>query len=143
MRVFGQHKSRPASDHQKAVYKLDAAVSKMVREQPGLCITCDSEHQSYDCGHFRRRELMATRFHPWNIHKQGKKENRFEGGRMYEYGIAIDKLHGKGTAQFLYKLSQKIEPWTITELEQLTSAARMGYPVYCQLYFTLRPAHKR
>jgi hypothetical protein len=30
MRIFGAHTSRPASDHQKAVHKLDAALSKMV-----------------------------------------------------------------------------------------------------------------
>jgi hypothetical protein len=61
---------------------------------------------------------------------------------MYEYGIAIDKLHGKGTAKFLDKLSRRIEPWTITELEQLTTAARMGPRVYEQLYFELRAVHR-
>src|SRR5580693_9316658 len=111
MRIFGQHNSRPGSDHQKAVHKLDAEVSKMVRARDTVCITCDQPHAVYDCGHFRRRELMTTRFHPMNVNAQGVKENRFEGGRTFEYGLAIDKKYGKGWAQFLDTLSRRIEPW--------------------------------
>ena len=36
MRIFGAHRSRPASCHQKAVHKLDSAVSKMVREHGSI-----------------------------------------------------------------------------------------------------------
>ena len=141
MRIFGAHTSRPASEHQAEIRKTDIAVSKMIRENATECITCGEPHEVYDCGHFRRREIMATRFHPWNIHPQGRKENRFEGGRMFEYGLAIDEKYGAGTALFLKKLSEKIEPWTTTELQQLRSAARMGHQVYEQLYWELRPSH--
>lgn len=142
MRIFGAHTSRPASEHQAEIRKTDIAVSKMIREQAGPCMTCGEEHEVYDCGHFRRRELMPTRFHPWNLGKQGRKENRFEGGRMFEYGLAIDAKYGAGTALFLKKLSETIEPWTITELQQLRSAARMGARVYEAVYFELRPEHE-
>jgi hypothetical protein len=63
-----------------------------------------------------------------------QKCNRFEGGRPYEFGIAIDKRWGKGTAARLYKLSQTTKQWEIKELEQLTSAARHSYLAYTQLY---------
>ena len=76
---------------------------------------------------------MATRFHPYNVNSQGVKENRLEGGRTYEYGVAIDKKYGAGTATFLKKLSRTIEPWETREQDQLTAAARLGYPVFLQV----------
>jgi Bacteriophage Lambda NinG protein len=141
MRIFGPHTSRPAIEHQKEVKKTDIAVSQMIRAQPGNCMTCGMEHEVYDCGHFMRREIMATRFHPWNIGKQGLKENRFEGGRTFEYGLAIDEKYGSGTAAFLHNLSKTIEPWSIAELQQLRHAARLGPRAYEQLYWELRPMH--
>ena len=113
----------------------------MIRARDSICITCDQPHEVMDCGHFRRRELMATRFHPMNLNAQGVKENRFEGGRTFEYGIAIDKKYGTGWSAFLNELSKKIEPWTTTELQQLRAAARMGSAVYITLYRELRPHH--
>jgi hypothetical protein len=59
----------------------------------------------------------------------------------YEYGLALDEKFGPGTSLFLKKLSEKIEPWTTNELEQLRSAARMGYPVFLTLYEELRSHH--
>jgi hypothetical protein len=43
----------------------------------------------------------------------------------------------------LNELSKKIEPWSMTELQQLRSAARMGLRAYEQLYFELRPAQRK
>jgi hypothetical protein len=77
-----------------------------------------------------------------NLNSQGVKENRFEGGRTFEYGQAIDQKYGEGWAAFLNELSKKIEQWSIAELQQLRSAARMGYQVFRQLYFSLRPHHE-
>ena len=131
MRIFGAHTSRPATEHQKEVRKTDIAG---LENDPGQgfreCITCGSDKEQMDCGHFRRRELMATRFHPMNLNSQGVKENRFEGGRTFEYGQVIDQKYGRGWAAFLNELSKKIEPWSIAELQQLRSAARMGPRAY-------------
>ena len=138
----GPWRKRPQNEHQKAIHLTDIAVAKMIRERDQNCITCDEVHEAMDCGHFRRRELMSTRFHPMNLNAQGAKENRFEGGRTYEYGLAIDRKYGAGCAEFLNQLSRKIEPWTVQELEQLRSAARMGPRVFEQLYFEMRPAHR-
>ena len=124
------------SEFSKAVKKLDIALSRMVRDRDKEigCITCSRKHDTYDAGHFRRRELMSTRFHYQNVNAQGIKENRFEGGRTYEYGLALDKRYGAGTAKKLEKLSREIKQWQIEELEALTVAARMGVNVYNQLY---------
>lgn len=137
----GTWRKRPQTEHQREIHKTDAAVSKMVRARDSECITCDQPHEQMDCGHFRRRELMSTRFHPMNLNAQGVKENRFEGGRTFEYGQAIDRKYGEGWAAFLNELSKEIEPWSVTELQQLRAAAKMGQRVYELVYFELRPHH--
>jgi hypothetical protein len=68
----------------------------MIRERDSACITCGLEKEQMDCGHFRLRELMSTHFHPLNLNAQGVTENRFEGGRMFEYGQATDRKCGEG-----------------------------------------------
>jgi hypothetical protein len=61
---------------------------------------------------------MATRSDYRNLAGQCNEENRFQGGKSYEFGIAIDTNFGKGTAQ------QPSKQWESGELEQLTSAAK-------------------
>jgi hypothetical protein len=49
---------------------------------------------------------MASRFDYRSVAGQCKKENCFEGGEPYAFGLAIDERCGKGTAAKLYKLSK-------------------------------------
>ena len=136
------------NEHQAGIKPTDDAFSLMIRERDRdePCIACGKEHREWDAGHYRRRELMPTRFHPFNVNKEGRGCNQ---GHVTKYGIKdmdlyrenIDAKWGAGMADFLYKLSQKIEPWTTDELAQLRSAARLGPRVYQQLYFELRPKH--
>lgn len=144
-RIFRKGLHRVGStDRQRAVHYTDVAVSQMihVRDKDEGCITCGAKDRQMDNGHFRRRENMSTRFHPLNCNLQCTKENRFEGGKTFEYGLALDKKYGKGCALFLEKLSRKIEHWTETELDQLKSAAKMGHQIYTQTYYELRPLHR-
>jgi len=62
---------------------------------------------------------VATRFDSRNVAGHCKEENRFEGGQLYEFELALDKKFGKGTAQQLFKLSKTIKQWKIGELEQI------------------------
>jgi hypothetical protein len=126
MRIFGARTSRPAAEHQREIRKTDVAVSKMMRARDRECSTCGSDKEQMNCGYFRRRELTPTRFHPMNLNSQGVKQNRFEGGRAFEYGQAMNKKYGEGWAAFLNELSKKIEAWSVAEFQQLRSAARMG-----------------
>jgi hypothetical protein len=134
MRKFSTLNHYGKSDKQKAVHKLDTALSLLVRSTEEACATCGQQHDVYDCGHFRRRECMATRFDYKNVAKQGVKENRFEGGKPYEFGLFIDKKWGKGTAQKLYRRSQEIWQWEVSELDCLTDCAKRGMNVYMQQY---------
>lgn len=131
------------SEYQRAIKKLDLAFGKMIRDRDEKlgCITSGRKGIPLDAGHFRYRSLMSTRFHPMNVNGQAIKDNRFLGGRTFEYGLAIDKRYGKGWAIFLDKLSKEYCGWSLDELNQLTDAARRGPRVYNALYFELRPTH--
>jgi hypothetical protein len=56
------------------------------------------------------------------------------------YRERLNEKWGAGWAAFLYHLSQKIEPWEISELEQLRSAAKHSVAAYTKLYFDLSPS---
>ena len=139
MRKFGINRNGK-SELSKAIRKLDIALSGLIRGQ-GIhtCTTCGRQTDDFDCGHFRRRECMATRYDYRNVAPQCKKCNRFEGGRPYEFGLAIDKQWGKGTAQKLYKKSQTIKQWTVKELDQLCGAAKHSFLAYKTVYDELMP----
>jgi hypothetical protein len=63
---------------------------------------------------------MATRFDSWNAAGQRTEENRFEGGNLQKFSLAIDT--GIQQQPFpLYDVPQ--------ELDQLTSTAR-GSPTF-------------
>lgn len=142
------------SEKQKLVNKLDIAFAKMIKERDRneRCITCEKvqlptdDPRSWHCGHFRPRGSMATRFDPRNAAKQCAYDNIYMEGKSYEFGLAIDKCYGTGTAQTLYKLSKTIRQWPERELQQMIDATKKGYPVYFQLYNEITsaaPAHKR
>jgi hypothetical protein len=139
-RSFGLHRvgNTPL---QKAIAKLDVAFGAMIRARDAQigCITCGRTDVPMDAGHFIRREKMSTRFNPANVNGQCRKENRFEGGRAYEYGLALDRKYVKGTAARLFKESQKIKQWEVKDLEFLADAARKGPAVYNQAYESLMP----
>jgi hypothetical protein len=132
------------TEHQKAIAATQTAANKMIRERDAgdPCISC-AEIRILEAGHFRNSTSGIVRFHPFNINGQCAQCNRYVGGRTYEYGIALDKKFGRGTAAFLERLSHKTEPWDTRELDQLKVAARYGARVYEQVYFELRPAHRR
>ena len=142
-RYRGLHKVG-SSPLQKAISYLDRDVSKMVleRDEKEGCITCGAKNCKFDNGHFRIRQNMSTRFHPLNCNKQCQKDNRFAGGKTFEYGVALDKKYGKGCALFLERLSRKIENWDVNEVNVLRDAAKRGWRVYEQVFYELRPNYK-
>jgi Zn ribbon nucleic-acid-binding protein len=88
------------------------------------CITCGYTRtwQEMDAGHFISRNKKATKFNLLNIHAQCKKCNRFESGRQFEHGQAIDRIHGAGTAAQLLILSKMkcklTDEWYLNEIEK-------------------------
>ena len=54
-----------------------------------------------DCGHYIKRQYLATRFDEKNCNIQCKHCNAFEQGANEKYKVAIDKKWGKGTSEML------------------------------------------
>ena len=89
--------------------KLDKAFSELVRlkgtDLDGWekCVTCKSwgHWKSMDCGHFVDRDHLPTRWDLDNCRPQCQKCNRFKTGRRYEFGMALNRELGYGTAERL------------------------------------------
>ena len=72
------------------------------------CCTCGTYKpvKEMDCGHWQKRQHMATRFDERNCGAQCKKCNAFEQGRDVEFAEFIDKKYG-GSALIQLKLASR------------------------------------
>ena len=99
-----------------AMKKADRYFSEYIRLRDAdssgkvRCITCEKVVDWNDCdaGHFIDRSHKNTRFDERNVNGQCKTCNRFQSGRQYEHGRAIDLKYGEGTADELLQLSKQI-----------------------------------
>lgn len=107
-----KRKQKPPTDQKK----LDAIVSKVVRlgsadfQGMVVCVTCLSvKHwKEIQCGHFQRRQHLATRYLLKNLASQCEDCNCFQDGQEEKFAEFIDSFYGKGTADELRKKSQEI-----------------------------------
>lgn len=124
---FKQKPKAKKSDRQKLIAKLDTIFSEWVRlrdcDQNGICkcITCGEYKHWRDCdaGHFVTRENMGTRWEEENVSAQCQKCNRFQSGKQFEHGLAIDRKYGAGTADKLLMKSKSPCNWEDFELEAM------------------------
>jgi hypothetical protein len=75
---------------------------------------------------------MATRFDCRNILGECKKKGHLEGGKPYEFRLAVDRNLCKGTAAELFELSKAFEQRETGKLEQLTGAATHSHLTYIE-----------
>lgn len=93
----------------KLVADLDKAFSIFIRLRDinddgySSCVTCGKlmTLKTSQCGHFISRIHYATRWEEKNCAAQCVACNMFKQGKQYEFGLAIDKRYGVGTAQKL------------------------------------------
>lgn len=105
-------KSKKQRSYKNLVKALDKLFSEFIRrrdaDKNGICrcITCSrSGHwKEMDAGHFIQRDRLATRWDERNVHAQCTYDNRYRSGEQFEHGQAIDRIHGKGTAEQLRQL---------------------------------------
>lgn len=131
------------TDLGRAQNLLDRYFSLMVRERDKekSCIACGKVHRVYQAGHYRRRELLATRWDYRNVNGEGEGCNI---GHATKYGIKdmdlyrenLDAKWGRGTCDELYELSKpfKGHQFTLIEIKTLSDAARKGTKVYQKIY---------
>jgi hypothetical protein len=78
------------------------------------CITCDFVgHWKYDfdAGHFISRKQKGTKFDERNVNAQCGGCNKFGQGMQLVHARAIDKIHGKGTADLLEQKGREYCKW--------------------------------
>lgn len=87
--------------------KLDKLFSAMVRardvELP--CISCQIM-PSEQAGHFVKREILSTRWHPWNVNGECCGCNGFDTRHLIGYYGTLERRRGAGTAEGLLRLSR-------------------------------------
>ncbi len=115
--TYFRFKKRPPkqTDSSKIRAKLDGLFSDYIRlrdaDENGIvkCITCgDEQHWTViDCGHFVRRWNGATRYDLRNSNGQCRFCNGVKDGREDDHAIAIDRIHGEGTADKLRRLGNE------------------------------------
>lgn len=131
-------KVKPVSFYVK---KLDLILSARIheRDKGKKCIDgCGRAGEQN--GHFRRRELMSTRFHPKNCNLQSTYCNCWLSGNEYAYAEGLDKKWGEGTAKELYRLSKKTKQWTREDLIYLIEESKDGMEAYENAYYVLTEA---
>lgn len=95
--------------------ELDALVSRFVRlshsDGRGFarCYTCETKYfwKKIQCGHFIRRQYLATRFDLRNLRPQCVGCNIYGDGKMVEFSKKLEK-ETPGITLVLYKEAQKI-----------------------------------
>lgn len=96
--------------------EADKYFSLMIRQRDAdrddfcRCITCGvrKHWKEMDCGHFISRKHKSTRYDPQNCAAQCKGCNIFSQGKQFEFGLAIDRRYGQGTAEKLLLKSKMI-----------------------------------
>lgn len=96
------------SESKRIKNRLDRVFSLYIRlrdSRDGLCkcITCGKlfSIKEGDAGHFISRKHESTRYDEKNVAAQCRYCNRFSQGKQFEFGGAIDKKYGIGTAEKL------------------------------------------
>lgn len=117
--------------------KLDSAFQEMIRHRDLeiACISCQKNRVS-QAGHFMRRELLATRWHPKNVNGQCANCNCWLHGNLLEYQEKLDEKFGTGTALSLRELSRTSWKPSREALESLIEAAKFGHEFYSEIWKT-------
>lgn len=96
------------------------------------CITCGNEKpiKVLQCGHFMSRQYNSTRFLEQNTAPQCFGCNVMHQGRQYEFGAALDKLYGVGTAKEMHDLAKTAKQFTQEELEAIIKDSKTEVEFY-------------
>lgn len=110
---------------------LDLVVSRYIRikyankDGEAGCFTCYHRGlwNTLDCGHFIKRENLATRFLESNLRPQCITCNRFENGNIKVYAQRLE-AENEGITDWLAEQASQVYKPTQTELKELLSEYR-------------------
>lgn len=122
-------------DRKKIKKEADKWFSKFIRLRDsingvrGQCITCGKTNdiKKMDCGHYMKRQHMATRYDEKNCNLQCKRCNAFEQGANEIYKKRIDKKYGAGTSDMLELKARTTYKISNSELELLANHYKNQY----------------
>lgn len=99
------------------------------------CVTCGVRKpvKQLQCGHFMSRRFNSTRFEERNTAPQCVACNMFRSGEQYKFSLFIEDYYGKGTAEELRALAQRIHKFTREELEQIVSDSKETIKFYTKM----------
>jgi len=105
--------------------KLDTIFSQYIRLRDtdeygyGECITCGEffHYYNFECGHFRHRRHLGTRWHEMNAHAQCFTCNR--GDDMVEYIVAMLEKYEDIEVSNIIHLSMMVGKFTRDEKEKM------------------------
>lgn len=111
------------------IEKLDKVFSKYIRLRDSKpygyrmfrCISCGRflPIEQADCGHYRSRTHMSTRFSEDNCNGECRRCNRMDGDHLLGYRANLVKKIGEGRVALLDYESTQYKHWDEFELEKL------------------------
>lgn len=100
--------------------KLDVLFSRFIhaRDAGKRCISCGSNGQ-LQAGHFIKRQHLATRWEPMNVHLQCVRCNHWLHGNEGAYALALVDLYGEAVVRNLLVLKHSTVKFTRADLQEL------------------------
>ena len=107
--------------------KADQEFSRYIRlrdsDEMGhvVCCTCGKVvfWKDADCGHFRKRRHLPTRWLETNAHAQCKECNQGKDGAHVEYCHFLNRKYGPGIVLKLSQISQYKDKYTQVEVDNI------------------------
>ena len=121
--LFGKRKPQDSQREARKKAKAWKWFSEWIRlrdagpDGRAQCITCQrSDHwRTMDAGHYLTRAKESTLFDERNVSCQCKGCNRFQGGKFFEHGQAVDRKFGPGTREALEKKAGQVCKRTVND----------------------------
>lgn len=111
---------------QRLIKRADTAFSLYIRnrgESYGYnhCFTCGVylPIEALQCGHFRPRRYMSTRYHPFNCWPQCNNCNVESNGNLEVYESKLRSAYGDDAVDAIYELSTSSTGITDEELKEI------------------------
>lgn len=90
------------------------------RDRHDPCISCGLHVDSYDAGHYVPvKGGSALRFHEWNVNKECKSCNGFDGFHLVGYRKRLIHKIGPDAVEWLDQNRREVKKWTREELNQI------------------------
>ena len=107
--------------------KLDKVFSDYIRQRGvddsgyNWCVTCGKRRywREGHAGHFIKRQHLATRYDPRNVHFQDPYCNTYRGGALIEYTLFMQKHYGQDVVDELMRLKHTTVHFTRDDLNEM------------------------